>query len=155
MNDRMAPAGQLPVAGHGAVSGAASPARPPSPAGRIDLTGLRVFGRHGVFEHERIDGQEFVVDVTVWLDLDPAASTDDVAETVDYGALAHRVAAIVAGEPCQLIETVAARVADDVLADERVHATEVTVHKPAAPIGLAFADVSVTARRTRSGSWPR
>lgn len=116
---------------------------------RITLTGLRVFGRHGVFEHERDDGQEFVVDVTVWIDLDVAAISDDLADTVDYGALAHRAAAIVGGPPCQLIETVAARVADEVMGDERVHATEVTIHKPSAPIGLAFTDVAVTARRSR------
>ena len=119
---------------------------------RITLTGLRVFGRHGVFEHERADGQEFLVDVTVWMDLDAAGRTDDLADTMDYGALAHRVAAIVAGPPCRLIEAVAARVADDVLSDGRVHAVEVTVHKPSAPIELAFADVAVTARRTRSSS---
>ena len=119
---------------------------------RITLTGLRVLGRHGVFEHERADGQEFLVDVTVWMDLDAAGRTDDLADTMDYGALAHRVAAIVAGPPCRLIEAVAARVADDVLSDGRVHAVEVTVHKPSAPIELAFADVAVTARRTRSSS---
>ena len=116
---------------------------------RITLTGLRVRGRHGVFEHERRDGQDFVVDVTVWVDTDTAARTDDVADTMDYGAIAHRAAEIVGGEPCNLIETVAARVADDVMADERAHAVEVTVHKPAAPIGLPFADVAVTARRSR------
>lgn len=116
---------------------------------RITLTGLRVRGRHGVFEHERRDGQDFLIDLTVWVDTDKAAGTDDVADTVDYGALAHRAAAIVGGDPCNLIERVAATVAEDVMADERVHAVEVTIHKPAAPIGLPFADVAVTARRSR------
>lgn len=119
---------------------------------RITLTGLRVAGRHGVFEHERRDGQDFLVDVTAWLDLDRAGTTDDLADTLDYGDLAHRAAAIVGGPPCDLIESVAAKVADDVMTDERVHAVEVTIHKPSAPIPLTFADVSVTARRSRRGS---
>jgi len=118
---------------------------------RITLTGLRVRGYHGVFEHERRDGQDFVVDVTVWLDLDRAAATDELAETLNYGELAERVAAIVGGEPHNLIETVAGKVADDVMTDRRVHAVEVTVHKPSAPIPLDFADVAVTVRRSRRG----
>lgn len=116
---------------------------------RIVLTGLRVFGRHGVLDHERTDGQDFVVDITVWMDLDGAARTDDLADTMDYDALAHRAAAIVGGPPCKLIETVAGKIADDVMTDERAHAVEVTIHKPAAPIELAFADIAVVARRSR------
>ena len=124
-------------------------------AERITLTGLRVFGRHGVASHERRDGQEFVVDVTVWLDLGRAAVTDNLADTLDYGGLASRAAAIVGGEPCDLIETLAARIAHDVMRDERAHAAEVTVHKPAAPIPLDFADVAVTAYRSRRGPGSR
>lgn len=116
---------------------------------RITLTGLRVHGRHGVFEHERRDGQDFVVDVTAWLDLDAAAASDELTDTLDYGRLAERAAAIVAGPPCALIETVATRVAEDVMTDPRLHAVEVTVHKPGAPIPLDFADVAVTVRRSR------
>jgi 7,8-dihydroneopterin aldolase/epimerase/oxygenase len=116
---------------------------------RITLTGLRVRGHHGVFEHERRDGQDFLVDITVWIDLDHAAVSDDLADTLHYGELAERAAAIVGGEPRNLIETVAAEVAEDVMRDERAHAVEVTVRKPSAPIPLAFADVSVTARRSR------
>jgi 7,8-dihydroneopterin aldolase/epimerase/oxygenase len=118
---------------------------------RITLTGLRVRGHHGVFEHERRDGQDFLVDVTVWIDLDAAARTDELADTLDYGALAARVAEIVRGKRRNLIEAVAAEVAEDVMADQRVHATEVTIHKPNAPIPLTFADVSVTVRRSRRG----
>lgn len=118
---------------------------------RITLTGLRVRGHHGVFEHERRDGQDFLVDITVWIDLEHAGRTDDIADTLHYGELAERAAGIVGGEPHNLIETVAARVADDVMADERAHAVEVTIHKPQAPIPLTFADVSVTARRSRRG----
>jgi dihydroneopterin aldolase len=120
-------------------------------ADRIALTGLRVRGRHGVFEHEKLAGQDFLVDVTVWLDLHEAAATDDVAATLHYGELAERVAEIVGGPSRDLIETVAAEVADDVMRDQRVHAVEVTVHKPDAPIPLDFADVAVTIRRSRRG----
>ena len=115
------------------------------------LTGLRVRGHHGVFEHERRDGQDFLVDVTVWIDLDAAAHTDTLSDTLDYGALATRVAEIVGGPPRDLIEGVAAGVAEDVMTDARVHAVEVTIHKPGAPIPLAFADVAVTVRRSRRG----
>jgi dihydroneopterin aldolase len=118
---------------------------------RITLTGLRVTGRHGVFEHERRDGQDFLVDITVWIDLDRAAETDELSDTVDYGELAERAAAIVAGPPRNLIETVAAEIAADVMRDARAHAVEVTVHKPSAPIPLSFTDVAVTARRSRRG----
>jgi dihydroneopterin aldolase len=118
-------------------------------ADRITLTGLRVRGHHGVYDHEKRDGQEFVVDVSVWIDLDRAAATDDVAETVHYGELASRVAEIVAGEPRDLIETVGTEIADDIMADGRAHAVEVTIHKPHAPIPLDFADVAVTIRRSR------
>lgn len=118
---------------------------------RITLTGLRVRGNHGVFEHERVNGQDFLVDLTVWLDLDAAVRSDELADTINYGELAERTATIVGGEPCDLIETVAGRVAEDVMKDGRVHAVEVTIHKPAAPIPLTFADVAVTVRRSRRG----
>lgn len=114
---------------------------------RIELRGLRVRGHHGVFEHERRDGQEFVVDVTVWMDLAPAAASDALADTLHYGELAQRVAAVVGGEPLDLIEAVAGRIADDVLTDERVQRVEVALHKPTAPIPLDFADVAVVLTR--------
>lgn len=119
---------------------------------RIELRGLRVRGHHGVFDHERRDGQDFVVDITVWMDLAPAAASDDLADTLHYGELAERAAAIVGGDPCDLIETVAARIATDVMTDARCHAVEVVLHKPQAPIPLEFADVAVVARRSRRGA---
>ncbi|GAA3680486.1 dihydroneopterin aldolase [Lentzea roselyniae] len=118
-------------------------------ADRIALTGLRVRGNHGVFEHEKRDGQEFVVDITLWLDLSSASRTDDLTQTYHYGELAEMAAVIVGGEPCDLIETVAGRIADAAMTDTRLHAVEVTVHKPSAPIPLTFDDVSVTIRRSR------
>ena len=117
--------------------------------GRIALRGLRARGHHGVFDFEREQGQDFVVDVLLELDLAKAAATDDVADTVHYGELAERLAAVVAGEPVNLIETLAARLCELCMADERVIAAEVTVHKPQAPIAREFADVAVTARRSR------
>jgi dihydroneopterin aldolase len=119
---------------------------------RIELRGLTVRGNHGVFEHERRDGQDFVVDVKVWIDLAAAAASDDLVDTLDYGVLAQRAADIVAGPPRNLIETVAAEIADATMSDERVHAVEVVVHKPSAPIPLTFKDVAVVARRSRRGS---
>jgi dihydroneopterin aldolase len=118
-------------------------------ADRIELRGLTVRGRHGVYEHERRDGQDFVVDITVWIDLAAAAASDDLADTLDYGVLARRAADIVSGPPRNLIETVAGAIADDVIGDDRVHAVEVVVHKPSAPIPLQFNDVAVVARRSR------
>ena len=120
-------------------------------ADRIELRGLTVHGRHGVYEFERTNGQEFVVDIVVWIDLVDAAATDDLAATYDYGALSRQAADIVAGPPHNLIETVGAKIAESVMDDERVHAVEVTVHKPHAPIGQQFADVAVVVRRSRRG----
>jgi dihydroneopterin aldolase len=116
---------------------------------RISLIGLRVTGRHGVFEQERAEGQEFVVDAVLWLDTSAAAAADDLSLTADYGTLADRLAAIVAGEPVALIETLAGRLAAACLADPLVAEAEITVHKPQAPVRHEFADVTVTIRRSR------
>ena len=118
-------------------------------ADRIELRGLTVRGNHGVFDHERRDGQDFIVDLILWLDLRPAAASDDLADTVDYGGLAQRAADIVAGPARDLIETVCAEIADGIMTDERVAACEVTLHKPSAPIPLTFSDVAVVTRRSR------
>ncbi|MFI5955493.1 dihydroneopterin aldolase [Cryptosporangium sp. NPDC051539] len=116
---------------------------------RITLTGLTVTGYHGVYDHERRDGQPFVVDVVLELDTGKAAATDDVTDTVHYGELARKLAAVVEGEPVNLLEKLVARLAEACLEDSRVLAAEVTVHKPEAPIPLEFADVAVTIRRSR------
>lgn len=116
---------------------------------RIHLRGLTVRGHHGLFDDEREQGQDFVVDVSLDLDLAPAGASDEIRDTVHYGDLAQTLARIVSGEPVRLIEALAARLAEVCLADDRVRAAEVTVHKPAAPIPLTFADVSVTIVRTR------
>lgn len=104
-----------------------------------------------MFDDERRDGQDFVVDVTVWIDLAAAAASDRLSDTYDYGVLARRAADIVGGPARDLIETVAAEIAEDVMTDERVLAVEVVLHKPHAPIPLTFTDVAVVARRSRRG----
>lgn len=121
-----------------------------NPTDLITLTGLRAFAHHGVYDEERRDGQTFVIDVTVMLDLSPAGSGDDLGQTVHYGVLAEEVVAAVENDPVDLIETVAQRVADVVLAHEPVNAVQVTVHKPEAPITVPFDDVSVTITRRRA-----
>ena len=113
------------------------------------LTGLTARGFHGVYDFEREQGQDLVVDVALDLDLAPAAASDDVQDTVHYGELAGLLVAIIEGEPVRLIETLAGRLADACLNDPRVEAVEVTVHKPQAPIPHTFQDVAVRLRRTK------
>jgi 7,8-dihydroneopterin aldolase/epimerase/oxygenase len=115
----------------------------------IRLCGLRVRGHHGVYDFERREGQDFVIDADLELSTVGAAETDDVADTVDYGVLAQRLGDVIAGEPVNLIETLARRLVDVCLSYPPVLAATITVHKPQAPIDLAFADVSVTVRRER------
>ena len=129
-------------------------------ADRIALTGLKVRGNHGVFDHEKRDGQDFTCDVTLWLDFGAAAASDDLDDTVDYGAVAQIAHDVIAGPARDLIETVAVEIAEKLLAADDtaaaaaarpplLHAVEVTIHKPQAPIPLEFGDVAVTARRSR------
>ncbi len=115
----------------------------------ISLVGLRIFAYHGVLEEEKSNGQEFVVDVTVNVDMALPAASDDLADTIDYGALAAAIHERVAGERWNLIEKVAGRVADLVMDDERVLGVEVRVHKPGAPIAVPFEDVVAEIRRYR------
>ncbi|MBR7743339.1 dihydroneopterin aldolase [Phycicoccus sp. BSK3Z-2] len=115
----------------------------------IEVKGVRATGHHGVFDHEKRDGQEFVVDLRLELDLSRAGRTDDLVDTVDYGALAQGVVARVEGEPYDLIERLATVIAQDVLGDLRVDEVAVTVHKPQAPVPVPFGDVAVTVVRRR------
>jgi dihydroneopterin aldolase len=117
----------------------------------ITLTGIRVNAHHGVYDFERENGQDFVVDVTVWLDLARAADSDDVSQTIHYGDLAVEIAEATRHDPVDLIETVAERIAGVVLAHEAAQKVQVTVHKPSAPIAVPFTDVSVQIERVRTG----
>ena len=117
--------------------------------GVIRLTGIKVFAHHGVLPGEQQSGQEFIIDVAVEADVEQAAQDDRLTSTIDYGVLAASIQERVAEERWNLIERVAGRVAELVLEDTRVHAVEVTVHKPGAPIPVEFDDVSVSLRRTR------
>ncbi len=115
----------------------------------ITLSGVRARGHHGVLADERRDGQEFVVDVALTLDLARAAASDDVADTVHYGELAEAIVAAIERDPVDLIETLAERIAALVLEHAAVHEVVVTVHKPHAPIRAPFDDVAVTITRSR------
>ncbi len=115
----------------------------------ITVRGIEAYGFHGVLPVEREQGQPFVVDLEVRTDVSAAAAADDLTKTLDYSVLAREVVDIVQGDPCDLIETLAVRVADAMLAHGAVHSVRVTVHKPEAPVGVPFSDVTVTVERAR------
>jgi dihydroneopterin aldolase len=126
---------------------------PRDPAGepgrdRLAVRGLAIHGHHGVFEHERRDGQEFVIDLVLGVDTRVAARSDDLQDTVDYGTLVDEVRTAVADDPVDLIETLAQRIADVCLRNALVDTVEVTVHKPHAPIQATFEDVAPTTDRS-------
>lgn len=122
----------------------------PATTDRIRVRGISATGFHGVFEHERRDGQTFVADVVLHVDTRPAAAQDRLDLTVDYGSVASEVAGVLSGEPVDLIETVAERVAAVVLEHEGVAAVDVVLHKPQAPIPVPFSDVTVEIHRSRT-----
>lgn len=117
---------------------------------RIALSGLVGFGYHGVLDFEREQGQQFIVDVVCHVDLAPAAASDDLSLTVDYGVLANDVVADIERDPLQLIESLADRVARTCLSRPAVRSVEVTVHKPGAPLTVGFSDVAVSLTRSTS-----
>ncbi|MFE5261929.1 dihydroneopterin aldolase [Streptomyces coelicoflavus] len=116
---------------------------------RVALRGLKARGHHGVFPKEREDGQTFLVDIVLGLDTRPAAADDDLAKTVHYGIVAEEVVAVVEGDPVDLVETLAERIAQVCLKHAGVEEVEVCVHKPDAPIAVPFDDVTVTIIRSR------
>jgi dihydroneopterin aldolase len=121
---------------------------------RLAVTGIEAYGHHGVLPAERRDGQRFVADVVLLLDTRPAAGSDDLHDTVDYGTLATEVKKAIENDPVDLVETLAQRLADICLADPRVRQAEVTLHKPGAPIEATFSDVTLTICRTSSTPAP-
>ena len=117
----------------------------------LAVYGIECRGHHGVFEFERREGQTFVIDLVLGTDTRPAAASDDLHDTADYGSLVMAVKAAVENDPVDLIETLAQRIADVCLLQSRVEWARVTVHKPEAPIETAFADVALTITRRREG----
>jgi dihydroneopterin aldolase len=120
------------------------------PLDRLAVRGIEAFGHHGVLAHERRDGQVFSADLVLFLDTREAARNDDLQQTVDYGTLVAKVKQAIETDPVDLIETLADRIVRVCLDDPRVHRTEVTVHKPDAPIEATFSDVALTITRSRS-----
>ncbi len=125
-----------------------SPARPTPD--RIVLKGIRAQGHHGVYAFERERGQTFRCDAVLELDTTAAAAGDDLARTVNYADLSLQLYAVLAGEPVNLLEALAQRLADVCLANPLVDAVEITVHKPQAELGVPFDDVAVSIRRERA-----
>ncbi|SFC20116.1 dihydroneopterin aldolase [Nocardioides terrae] len=117
----------------------------------LAITGVECFAHHGVLDFERRDGQIFAIDLVLGLDTAPAAASDDLHETVDYGSLVGAVKAAVERDPVDLIETLAQRIADVCLLDNRVEWVRVTVHKPNAPIDATYSDVALTITRANGG----
>ena len=122
----------------------------PDGLARIDLRGIAAHGHHGLFDFERQNGQTFVADVSLGLDLGPAARDHDLTKSVDYGQLAQDVHGAIVRDPVDLIETLALRIVDVCLVSPSVRWVSVTVHKPAAPIAVPFDDVTVTIERSRT-----
>lgn len=119
-------------------------------ADRIELKGLAFHANHGVLAHETEFGQAFSLDIVCWLDFAEAAAGDDLTKTVNYAELADMALGIATGTPRKLIETVATEIAETALRTyPQLHAVEVTLHKPHAPIPAVLDDVSVVARRSR------
>lgn len=113
----------------------------------ISIKGIRGFGHHGLFAEETENGQEFIVDLEMHLDLHKAGSTDDLNHTIDYGLVSLSVLKHIEGKPLKLIETLAQNIADEIMSHEKVEKVIVTVHKPNAPVAVVFSDISVTISR--------
>ena len=116
---------------------------------RIVLQGITARGRHGVLDSEKADGQDFVVDVTLEVDLRRAGRSDVLAHTVNYAEVAADVVSLITGPSLDLIEALADQIAAAALRRPLVQAVEVTVHKPQAPVGVPFGDVRVSVERHR------
>ena len=111
---------------------------------RMEVTGIKVWAHHGVFDHERRDGQPFIIDVAWWQDMARASETDMLSCAIDYAEVSQAVVALVRSSPANLIETVADRLRRALLARFPMDAVKITVHKPQAPLQIEFADVRVT-----------
>lgn len=116
----------------------------------IRINGIKAFGYHGVFADETKNGQDFLVDVELILDLEKASKSDDLTDTVDYSAICDLVIAAITGQAYKLIEKLAGVIADQILATQNlVDVALVTVHKPSAPVDAVTSDINVMVIRTR------
>ena len=114
------------------------------------ITGIEALGYHGLFEVERQNGQPFIVDVELKLDLSKAGKSDDLIDSIDYNDVAILINNEIVGPPVTLIEALAENISTKILkAYPKVEKVKTTVHKPRAPISVAFGDVSVTIKRER------
>ena len=117
---------------------------------RIELKGIEAFGYHGVFPQERRDGQTFHADICAELDLEAASNSDDLNDTVDYGAIVDLVIEDIESDPCDLIEHLGGRIADRILFEfHKINRVSVTIHKPSAPVNGNVLDIAVTIERNR------
>lgn len=117
---------------------------------QIILNGIQGFGYHGLFEHERQDGQDFFVDLSLNVDLSAAAQSDSIDDTVNYAEITDLVVAEITSEPVNLIEKLAGRIAERILRDHvKVSQVTVTVHKPQAPVAAQLKDIAVQVSRKR------
>ena len=114
---------------------------------RIELRGLRAVGTHGALPEEQLRAQPFEVDLDLQVDLRPAGQSDDLADTVDYGALAEAVERVITKERFQLLERLAERIADEVRRDQRVEEATVTVRKLRPPVAVDLTSAAVTITR--------
>lgn len=110
----------------------------------ISLVGIEERGQHGMLDHERQDGQLFLVDADIYLDLQGAGASDRIEDTVDYSQISALISRIITGSPCDLLEKVATQIAEETLELENVQAVRICLHKPEAPLGLEKQDVKVT-----------
>ena len=118
---------------------------------KILLSGLTFFGRHGCHAWEREGGQKFIVDIEVECDLQAAGTSDALEDTVDYVSIYNATREIMEGEPALLLESLAQRIADSALRDEKVQAARVRIRKPhiALPATLDYLGVEIRRERER------
>ena len=115
---------------------------------KINITGIKGYGYHGVFDFEKREGQDFIVDIELVANLKKL--NDDLAKTVDYSKLVNLVSSEITTDPVNLIETLAERIAEKILeSDKKIKEVTVTVHKPAAPVSAKIDDISVSIHKIR------
>lgn len=116
----------------------------------IEIKGIRGFGYHGLFAHERENGQEFLVDLSLRCDLREASRSDEIEGTVDYGSVCNLVLGVIVGPPVSLIEKLASQIADLLLSNfSLLDSVVVVVHKPQAPVEANVEDIAVMIERSR------